>query len=231
MSQISWLSPHNLEFPETEQALADPNGLLAVGGDLSPARLERAYRLGIFPWYQEGQPLLWWSPDPRTILRPENLHVSRSMRKFLRQTHFQITIDRDFAAVMRACSEPRDYTDSTWITADMQSAYCELHARGIAHSVEVWDGSDLVGGLYGVALGKVFFGESMFSRRTNASKAAFIRLVERLRASGLELIDCQMPTDHLFSFGAESIPRSEFRALLANLCADGMPDHWPGQFL
>ncbi|MEH6387736.1 MAG: leucyl/phenylalanyl-tRNA--protein transferase [Pseudomonas profundi] len=226
MSQISWLSPHSLDFPSTEHALADPNGLLAVGGDLSPARLERAYRLGIFPWYQEGQPLLWWSPDPRTILRPEKLHVSRSMRKFLRHTPFKVTLDQDFPAVMAACAEPRDYTDSTWITSDMQTAYCELHKRGIAHSVEVWDGAQLVGGLYGVALGKVFFGESMFSRRTNASKTGFIRLVEWLDECDFELIDCQMPTDHLFSFGAESISRHEFRSQLTRLCADGTPDCW-----
>lgn len=228
MSQISWLSPHNLDFPAAEHALADPNGLLAVGGDLSPARLERAYRLGIFPWYQQGQPLLWWSPDPRTILRPEKLHISRSMRKFLRQTHFTVTMDQDFAGVMAACSEPRDYTDSTWITPEMQAAYCELHARGIAHSVEVWDGNQLVGGLYGVALGKVFFGESMFSRQSNASKTGFIRLVKQLGEWGVELIDCQMPTEHLFSLGAESIPRHDFRLLLARLCADGTPDCWPG---
>ncbi|WP_150305419.1 leucyl/phenylalanyl-tRNA--protein transferase [Pseudomonas saliphila] len=227
MSQISWLSPHNLDFPAAEHALADPNGLLAVGGDLSPARLERAYRLGIFPWYQQGQPLLWWSPDPRTILRPEKLHISRSMRKFLRQTHFTSTMDQDFAGVMAACSEPRDYTDSTWITPEMQAAYCELHARGIAHSVEVWDGNQLIGGLYGVALGKVFFGESMFSRQTNASKTGFIRLVEQLGEWGFELIDCQMPTEHLFSLGAESIPRREFRLLLARLCTEGTPDCWP----
>ena len=227
MSQISWLSPHTLDFPAAELALADPNGLLAVGGDLSPARLERAYRLGIFPWYQEGQPLLWWSPDPRTILRPDKLHVSRSMRKFLRQTPFHVTVDQDFPAVMAACAEPRDYTDSTWITPDMQAAYCELHKRGIAHSVEVWDGQTLVGGLYGVALGKVFFGESMFSRRANASKTGFVKLVERLGVWGFEIIDCQMPTDHLFSFGAESISRREFRASLARLCPEGIADCWP----
>ncbi|HDZ54902.1 MAG TPA: leucyl/phenylalanyl-tRNA--protein transferase [Pseudomonas xinjiangensis] len=226
MSQLTWLHPQSLDFPSPEQALDDPNGLLAMGGDLSPARLEKAYRQGIFPWYQEGQPLLWWSPDPRTVLFPEDLHLSRSMRKFLGRTRFRVTFDQDFPAVIAACAEPRDYTDATWITRDMQDAYCQLHLLGMAHSVEVWDGSQLVGGLYGVALGRVFFGESMFSRRDNASKTAFVELVRRLQASGFDMIDCQMPTDHLFSLGAQAMSRDEFQRRLKAACDGKVADHW-----
>lgn len=227
MSQLTWLSPYSNDFPPGERALADPNGLLAIGGDLSIPRLLKAYRQGIFPWYQDGQPLLWWCPDPRTVVLPGSLHVSRSMRKFMRQSTWRVTADQAFASVMRGCAEPRDYTNATWITAEMQDAYCELHRLGHAHSIEVWDDQILVGGLYGVALGKVFFGESMFSRRTNASKMAFVRLVEHLRQWGFELIDCQMPTDHLFSLGAESISRQAFREHLAAYCNESIAEHWP----
>jgi leucyl/phenylalanyl-tRNA--protein transferase len=184
--------------------------LLAAGGDLSADRLIQAYRHGCFPWFQEGQPILWWSPDPRTVLFPEELHISRSLGKVLRQSRYQVTFDRDFAAVIQACAAPRDYADGTWITDSMQSAYLELHRRGYAHSVEVWEQDALVGGLYGLAIGQLFFGESMFSRADNASKVGFATLVERLKAWGFVLIDCQMPTEHLHSFGARAITRTTF---------------------
>lgn len=224
MTELRWLEPDSLDFPPANEALPNPNGLLAVGGDLSPERLVAAYRQGIFPWYEQGQPLLWWSPDPRTILPPGSVHLSRSMRKFLRRTEFTITFDQDFPAVIHACAEPRDYTDATWITPTMQHAYIELHRRGHAHSVEVWTGTELVGGLYGVALGKAFFGESMFSRRSNASKTAFIALAHRLQQWGYELIDCQMPTDHLASLGAVNLSRAEFLHQVKML--SNQPDCW-----
>lgn len=226
MLQLTWLNEQDLEFPCADLALDEPPGLLAVGGDLSPARLVKAYRSGIFPWYQDGQPLLWWCPDPRTVLLPGELHISRSMRKFLKRSDFRVSLDCAFSEVIRACAEPRDYTNATWITQEMQDAYGELHRLGIAHSVEIWDQDQLVGGLYGLALGKVFFGESMFSRRTNASKTAFIHLAAQLAEWGFELIDCQMPTDHLFSFGAQSLGRDQFIQRLADLCPEETPSAW-----
>ncbi len=195
--------------------MREPNGLLAAGGDLSPERLIQAYRHGCFPWFEEGQPILWWSPDPRTVLLPAEVHVSRSLRKVLRQGRFRVTFDRDFAAVIAECAGPRNYTDGTWITDDMQRAYLALHEQGHAHSVEVWDGDALVGGLYGLAMGRLFFGESMFSRADNASKVGFVTLVEHLQQAGFVLIDCQMPTDHLHSLGARSIPREVFAGYLS----------------
>lgn len=224
MTELRWLDPNSLDFPPASQALSNPNGLLAVGGDLDPDRLIAAYRQGIFPWYEEGQPLLWWSPDPRTVLSPSDAHLSRSMRRFLRKTDFVVTFDRCFPEVIRACAAPRNYTDETWITPAMQRAYSELHRRGTAHSVEVWEGDELVGGLYGVGLGRVFFGESMFSRRSNASKTAFMALACYLRKRGCELIDCQMPTEHLHSLGAQQLPRAEFISTVQRL--SGMPDCW-----
>lgn len=224
MTTLRWLESDSLDFPPANEALPDPNGLLAVGGDLSPERLLSAYRQGIFPWYEEGQPLLWWSPDPRTVLAPHAAHLSRSMRKFLRKTNFTITFDRDFPAVIHACAAPRSYTTDTWITPTMQYAYIELHRRGHAHSVEVWDADELVGGLYGVALGKAFFGESMFSRRTNASKTAFLALAHHLHNLGCELIDCQMPTEHLNHLGAVNIPRADFIPGVRRL--SNQPDCW-----
>ena len=194
--------------------MRDPNGLLAAGGDLSADRLIHAYRHGCFPWFSEGQPILWWSPDPRTVLFPEELHVSRSLNKLLRQQRYQVTFDRNFAAVISACAAPRSYADGTWITDAMQKAYLQLHARGYAHSVEVWDQGELVGGLYGLAMGQLFFGESMFSRADNASKFGFATLVQQLRDWGFVLIDCQMHTNHLQSLGARDIPRSEFASYL-----------------
>ena len=225
MMELRWLEPGELAFPPASEALAEPNGLLAVGGDLSPERLLLAYQQGIFPWYEEGQPLLWWSPDPRTVVAPADVHLSRSMRKFLRRSDFAVTFDLDFPAVIRGCAEPRDYTDATWITPAMQRAYIELHRRGHAHSVEVWEHGELVGGLYGVALGRMFFGESMFSRRSNASKTAFLALASHLRRLGCELIDCQMPTDHLQSLGAVELPREYFLNKVGQLT--DAPDRWP----
>jgi leucyl/phenylalanyl-tRNA--protein transferase len=216
---LTWLRRDSLEFPPLEKALREPNGLLAAGGDLSADRLVQAYRHGCFPWFQDGQPILWWSPDPRTVLLPEQLHVSRSLAKVMRQQAYRVTFDQDFAAVIRACAAPRSYANETWITRDMQEAYLELHRRGHAHSVEVWAGDELVGGLYGLAMGTLFFGESMFSRADNASKVGFATLVEHLKEWGFVLIDCQMPTQHLQSFGAASIPRSEFAQYLRT-CLD-----------
>ncbi|MBB2496312.1 leucyl/phenylalanyl-tRNA--protein transferase [Aquipseudomonas ullengensis] len=207
---LTWLQRDSLTFPSLDKALREPNGLLAAGGDLSAARLVAAYRHGCFPWYSEGQPLLWWSPDPRTVLPPQELHVSRSLAKLIRRGHFEVSFDRDFAGVIQGCAGPRDYADGTWITEPMQSAYLQLHEQGIAHSVEVWQNEQLVGGLYGLAMGQLFFGESMFSRTDNASKVGFATLVGKLCEWGFVLIDCQMPTQHLHSFGARPITRTAF---------------------
>ena len=212
---LTWLKRDNFSFPPLETALREPNGLLAAGGDLQPERLLAAYRHGCFPWYQEGQPLLWWSPDPRTVLFPDELHVSRSLRKRMRHGDYQVTFDKAFAEVIQGCAGPRSYADGTWITTPMQDAYIRLHEMGVAHSVEVWQQGQLVGGLYGLAMGELFFGESMFSRATDASKVGFVTLVERLRDWGFAMIDCQMPTQHLASFGARSIPRTAFADALA----------------
>ncbi|WP_312934276.1 leucyl/phenylalanyl-tRNA--protein transferase [Pseudomonas sp.] len=207
---LTWLKRDSSSFPALNKALREPNGLLAAGGDLSPARLLAAYRHGCFPWYQDGQPILWWSPDPRTVLFPDELRVSRSLAKLMRQGHYSVSFDTDFAAVIRACAAPRSYTDGTWITEPMQAAYCQLHADGIAHSVEVRADGELVGGLYGLAIGRLFFGESMFSRADNASKVGFATLVQQLHEAGFVLIDCQMPSQHLHSFGARAISRHHF---------------------
>jgi leucyl/phenylalanyl-tRNA--protein transferase len=199
-------------FPDPALAETEPNGLLAVGGDLSPPRLVNAYRQGIFPWYSLGQPILWWSPDPRLVLRPHALHLSRSLRKTLRSDCFRVSLDADFGAVIRGCAAPRPGADGTWIVPEMIAAYERLHALGLAHSAEAWRDGELVGGLYGVALGRAFFGESMFSRTSNASKVAFAHLSQRLAAWGYALIDCQVHTPHLASLGAVSVPRAGFLA-------------------
>jgi leucyl/phenylalanyl-tRNA--protein transferase len=203
-------TPPSTPFPDVAHAETEPDGLLAMGGDLAPQRLINAYRHGIFPWYSDHQPILWWSPDPRMVLFPEKLHISRSLRKTLRKGVFSATLDRAFEAVIRACAEPRDDGAGTWLVEDMIQAYLRLHRRCIAHSAEVWQDGELAGGLYGVALGQVFFGESMFSRRNDASKAAFVYLVRALTDWGYRLIDCQVRSDHLLSLGAEEIPRHRF---------------------
>ena len=199
----------NLSFPPPHLAIAE--GLLAVGGDLSVERLVLAYSQGIFPWYAEDDPILWWSPDPRLVLYPAELHVSHSLRKVLRQQPFVVTLDQAFARVIRACAGNRgpDHP-GTWIVPEMMAAYEALHAAGLAHSVEVWQGDMLAGGLYGVSLGRVFFGESMFTHVNNASKVALVRLVAGLRQAGFRLIDCQVTTDHLMRLGAREISRARF---------------------
>jgi leucyl/phenylalanyl-tRNA--protein transferase len=217
----------DLRFPPAE--LASPEGLLAVGGDLRAERLLEAYRHGIFPWYNPGQPILWWSPDPRAVLFPAKLRVSRSLGKTLRRKRFEVTLDSAFRDVMLHCAEPRDDRPGhgTWITPEMIEAYCVLHQRGLAHSVESWLDGKLVGGLYGVALGSVFFGESMFSRETDASKVAFVQLVRQLELWGFALVDCQLPSAHLSSLGAEEIRRREFLERLEQaLQQPGRPGHW-----
>jgi leucyl/phenylalanyl-tRNA---protein transferase len=213
---ITWLSPQDEPewFPPLERALDEPSGLLAAGGDLSTARLLAAYRRGIFPWYSPGQPVLWWSPDPRAVLFPEEFHCTRSLAKTLRNGGFECAIDRDFRGVIEACAAPRPQSVGTWITPEMMAAYIELHRRGYAHSVETYQGSRLVGGLYGVRLGGVFFGESMFSRERDSSKVALARLVETCVAEGIALIDCQMASAHLESLGSRRIPRARFQAML-----------------
>ncbi len=206
--------PRQPVFPDP--ALAEPDGLLAAGGDLSVERLLAAYAAGVFPWYSEGLPILWWSPDPRLVLFPAELHVSRSLLRTLRSARFQVRADTAFEQVIRRCAgQLRPGQDGTWITPEMIDAYLRLHRRGVAHSFEAWDGEGLAGGLYGVSLGAAFFGESMFADRPDASKVAFVRSVEWLAARGIQMVDCQVRTAHLQRFGAREIPRREFLARLA----------------
>ena len=218
---ITWLAPDGDRewFPPLDQVLDEPEGLLAAGGDLSVARLLAAYRRGIFPWYSAGQPVLWWSPNPREVLLSAEFHCTRSLSKTLRNRGFGVTFDGDFAAVVDACAARREHSPGTWITPEMRAAYCALHAEGHAHSVEVRLEGVLVGGLYGVLLGQVFFGESMFSRERDASKVALARLAERAVVAGVQLIDCQLPTPHLRSLGSKPMPRHEFSALVARYTA------------
>lgn len=214
-------------FPPVESAT--PEGLLAVGGDLSSDRLLAAYRHGIFPWYSSGQPILWWSPDPRAVLYPEKLKISRSLRKTLKRGQLRVTFDTSFRDIMLACAAPREQYPGggSWITDDMVEAYTRLHALGFAHSIETWHENRLVGGLYGVALGGVFFGESMFSRESDASKVALVALIKKLREWNFVLVDCQIPSAHLTSLGAEEIPRDKFLAELERaLKLSGQPGHW-----
>jgi leucyl/phenylalanyl-tRNA---protein transferase len=214
---IPWLGKSHA-FPPLAKALQEPNGLLAAGGDLAPERLLAAYRRGIFPWYSSGQPILWWSPDPRMVLFPDEFAPRRSLAKVLRNRDYRIACDTAFEAVMRACGDtPREGQDGTWITEDILAGYCGLHALGHAHSIETWVGGTLVGGLYGVAIGRAFYGESMFAHATDASKIAFSHLVHFLQTQGCGIIDCQMKTDHLASLGAREIPRLEFAAHLGRL--------------
>jgi leucyl/phenylalanyl-tRNA--protein transferase len=228
---IPWL-PREPVFPPLSAALAEPvgpNGLLAAGGDLSPERLLAAYTRGIFPWYAEGEPILWWSPDPRMVLFPQELKVSRSLAKVLRNRDYEVRLDTAFGEVIAACATaPRDGQAGTWITAEMQAAYRRMHQLGHAHSVETWIDGNLAGGLYGIAIGRAFYGESMFSRRAEASKIALAHLCVYLQERGFGIIDCQMETAHLSSLGARPISRREFAERLARLTADGdAPGRWP----
>jgi leucyl/phenylalanyl-tRNA---protein transferase len=220
---IPWLG-HELVFPPVRSALAEPDGLLAAGGDLSPARLLLGYSQGIFPWFSEGEPILWWSPSQRMVLFPSQLRVSRSLGKTLRNRHYRVTLDTAFRQVMENCAAPRAGAAGTWIIQPMVEAYCRLHQIGAAHSFEVWMDGELVGGLYGVALGRMFYGESMFSRRTDASKIAFVHMARHLQAQGVDMIDCQMHTPHLASLGATLIPRAEFIATLKNKTLEPQAD-------
>jgi leucyl/phenylalanyl-tRNA--protein transferase len=216
-SSIVWLSERDAPdaFPPVERALREPDGLLAAGGDLSPSRLLAAYRRGIFPWYSRGQPILWWSPDPRAVLLPTALRVSRSLAKSMRNRGFVTRIDTAFGEVIEHCGSSELRPDGTWLSAPMRTAYLRLHALGHAHSFETWLDNRLVGGLYGVALGRVFFGESMFSLERDASKVALARLCSELVARDFRLIDCQIATSHLLSLGTQLLPRAEFIQLLA----------------
>jgi leucyl/phenylalanyl-tRNA--protein transferase len=225
---IPWL-PQKPVFPALEKALTEPNGLLAAGGDLSPQRLLAAYRRGIFPWYSTGEPILWWSPDPRMVLVPDALKISVSLAKTLRNARYEVRLDTVFDEVVHACANKlREGQSGTWITREMQVAYSELHRLGYAHSAETWIDDKLSGGLYGIAIGHAFYGESMFTDSRDASKIAFAHLCAHLKQRGFGIIDCQMETRHLASLGARPIPRCDFAARLEQLCAQGdAPGCWP----
>ncbi len=211
---------------------AEPSGILAVGGDLAPERLLEAYSHGIFPWFSDDSPIVWWSPDPRFVVYPSEIKVSRSMRQVLERGVFRITFDRAFRDVITACSLPRKHEQGTWITDDMIEAYVKLHEIGYAHSIEAWKGESLAGGLYGVSLGRTFFGESMFSRESNASKAAFITLAVNLRRNGFDIIDCQVHTEHLESLGAFEMPRDMFIGIIRkSLAGETIKGNWGGSSL
>jgi len=218
--RITWISREDPPeaFPDVGSAFDTPDGLLAAGGDLSEARLLYAYRHGIFPWFDEGQPILWWSPDPRCIIRPDEFQISRRSHRYLRQSGFEISFNTAFNEVIAKCAEDRVGQQGTWITAGMTDAYSILHGNGWAHSVEVWSDGDLCGGLYGLAIGKAFFGESMFSRHSNASKAAMSALCHLLRKAGFAVLDCQVESPHLLSLGARLMPRAEFATMLSAAC-------------
>jgi leucyl/phenylalanyl-tRNA--protein transferase len=223
MKTITWLAPTDPpdHFPPPERALDDPAGLLAAGGDLSTARLLAAYQRGIFPWYSEGQPVLWWSPDPRAVLLPHEFRLTRSLAKTLRNRGFEPRINHDFLGVIEGCAAPRARSPGTWLLPEMRAAYLELHQLGVAHSFETWLDDTLVGGLYGIRLGNVFFGESMFSMERDASKAALARLVEYCQSQGVVVIDCQLPSHHLQSMGSRLISRAQFQGLLREHIAMG----------
>jgi len=225
---IPWLNLAH-DFPPVDKALKEPNGLLAAGGDLSPQRLLAAYRRGIFPWYAPGEPILWWSPDPRMVLFPGEIRITRSLAKTLRNAAYSVRLDTAFDRVIAACADtPREGQNGTWITVEMQAAYARMHALGYAHSVETWQGERLVGGLYGVSIGQAFFGESMFSHVTDASKIALAHLCRYLAGRGFGIIDCQMETAHLTSLGARPIARNEYCARVAALVAAAVPPgRWP----
>lgn len=222
---IPWLEPGD-PFPPVDTALRDPDGLLAAGLELTPQRILDAYRQGIFPWFSEGQPVLWWSPDPRMVLVPAEIRITPSMRKVLRNRPYEVRCDTAFEAVMRACAEPRDGQAGTWISDHMIAAYGSLHTQGWAHSVETWVDGELAGGLYGLALGRMFYGESMFSRARDTSKIALVHLARYLESQGYALIDCQMNTAHLASMGGREIARSEFCRVLSQSVQSAHPRRW-----
>jgi leucyl/phenylalanyl-tRNA--protein transferase len=227
MSAPFWISHDDNEFPPVELAMKDPDGLLAVGGDLSVGRLVNAYRHGIFPWYSDGQPILWWSPDPRLVLYPTQVIIHRSLAKTLRKQPFEVRFDNTFSEVIQACAGPRRDADGTWITNEMQQAYLRLHKAGYAHSIECWQDDRLVGGLYGIAIGKVFFGESMFSLVSDASKVALVYLCAHLIKWHFSMIDCQVETPHLINMGAVSIPREKFvQQLQQDIDKSFVPGKW-----
>lgn len=227
---IGWLDDTE-RFPPLQHALREPNGLLAAGGDLSAPRLLAAYRQGIFPWYMPGEPILWWSPDPRMVLIPAALHVPVSLGKALRNKPYRISFDQAFDQVMQGCAAPRQGEDLTWISDEIRGGYGQLHDLGYAHSAECWMDGELVGGLYGVAIGNMFYGESMFASRPDASKLAFVHLVQYLQAQGFGMIDCQMHTEHLARFGASEIERSLFIENLTRLtAAHREPGRWQYDF-
>ena len=223
-SQLYWVADNVIagDFPDASAALRNPDGLLAIGGDLEPGSLLNAYRRGIFPWYSQGQPILWWSPDPRCVLEPDQVRISRSLAKTLKKKTFKISFNQAFTDVVKSCAAPRSDGASTWITDDMASAYIRLHEMGHGVSVECWHGGVLAGGLYGVVIGKVFFGESMFSRVTDASKVALVHLAEMLHKRHFRLIDCQIHSNHLQSLGAKSMPRDAFINILKHYCSPDM---------
>jgi len=212
--RLAVLSNDDIQFPPVDCALSEPECLLAIGGDLSPSRLLNAYQHAIFPWFSEGEPILWWSPIERAVIKPEEVHISKSMSKFIRQTNFTITVNKAFSDVVDACSEPRKTQTETWISPDIKAAYNRLNRIGSAHSIEVWDQQQLVGGLYGVNVGGIFCGESMFHKKANASKLAFISLCQHFSSYKGQLIDCQMITDHLQSLGVIANSRANFIAAL-----------------
>ena len=230
-TRLRWIDPAEPEsgFPDVALAMREPNGLLAAGGDLSPERLLAAYRAGIFPWYDAGQPILWWSPDPRCILEPGEFHVARRLARQLRTTRLEVSFDQAFADVVEACAGPRRSQQGTWITPEMKMAYRTLHDMGWAHSVEVWDGGQLVGGIYGVCIDRAFFGESMFSALPNTSKMALFALTRHMISEGLEVLDCQLVSPHLLTLGAILVPRTQFIERIERACAGpAQPERWPG---
>lgn len=218
--RITWISSADPPeaFPDVASAFDTPDGLLAAGGDLSETRLLYAYRHGIFPWFDDGQPILWWSPDPRCIIRPDEFHLSRRLSRYLRQSGFEVSCNTAFDAVIAECAVDREGQQGTWITTEMLEAYSQLHKSGWAHSIEIWSGGVLSGGLYGLAIGKAFFGESMFSRHSNASKAAVFALCQLLEQADFAVLDCQVESPHLVSLGATLLPRTEFAAMLSVAC-------------
>jgi leucyl/phenylalanyl-tRNA--protein transferase len=229
-NRVTWLGPDDppQSFPPVERALTEPDGLLAAGGDLSVARLLCAYRSGIFPWYEEGQPILWWSPEPRCVFLPGDFHVSRRLRRDLRHSSAEIRINTAFGDVIRECAGPRRSGQGTWITAAMMAAYDDLHQNGWAHSIEVWQSGKLAGGLYGLAIGKAFFGESMVSLIPNTSKMALLYVARQLNSGQIDLLDCQVESPHLTGLGARVIPRSDFVSRLDLACGSGqIRENWP----